>query len=201
MTSLWHRTRQTHCHHSLWRSTHPHLLLQSLTEIKTPVLLTWVGPFGHWDGHPLAEFFLILSIIEFFGYFFYVIFLFFYFVYYLFSIFSVVTRMSPFLEVGRWSRVCGHLLPVVTWPFLVRESHVVESQKRSSLDYDMSTCPARRHLRHLHGGLTELGFQRLEGLLALSCLFECLVFLCEFVQGLGQFCKVANELLIEVPKS
>jgi len=28
-----------------------------------------------------------------------------------------------------WSRVCGHLLPVVTWPLLVRESHVVESQQ------------------------------------------------------------------------
>jgi len=28
-----------------------------------------------------------------------------------------------------WSRVCGHLLPVVMWPLLVRESHVVESQQ------------------------------------------------------------------------
>jgi len=50
-------------------------------------------------------------------------------------------------------------------------------------------------------GFAELGFQRFKGMLALSCPFEQLVFPCEFIQGSGQFCKVADEPSVEVSES
>jgi len=67
---------------------------------QDPCFANFSRAFRHWDGHPLAEFSLILSIIEFLGYFIY-FYLFSYFVYYLFFIFSVATRTLPFFGGGQ----------------------------------------------------------------------------------------------------
>jgi hypothetical protein len=74
--------------------------------METPVSWTWVMRSELWDGHLLAESYALpfLSIMEFF----WPLFIIFYTHYFLHD----VTFFDH--DVGRWSRVCGHLLQVLS---------------------------------------------------------------------------------------